>query len=87
MKEVIARINGFQREGHRPVIMIERELIRCHECRCWTWQSGGWGTCDVWDGATTRELGYCHEGRTFEEPTMEEFMQGQDLGDPEDGSL
>ena len=33
MKEVIARINGFQREGHRPVIGIERELIRCKDCK------------------------------------------------------
>lgn len=27
------------------------------------------------------------EDRIVEEPTMEEFMQGQDLGDPEDGRL
>ena len=33
MKEVIAKINGFQREGHRPVIEIERELIRCKDCK------------------------------------------------------
>lgn len=65
MKEIIARINGFQREGHQPVIKIERELIRCHDCRCWTWQSGEWGTCDVWDGATTPEYGYCHEARSL----------------------
>lgn len=33
MKEIIARINGFQRVGHRPVIEIERELIRCKGCK------------------------------------------------------
>lgn len=36
MKEIIARINGFQREGHRPVIEIERELIRCRNCKFWS---------------------------------------------------
>lgn len=33
MKEVIVRINGFQREGHQPVIEIEKELIRCKDCK------------------------------------------------------
>lgn len=33
-------------------------------------------------------LARCFQSREpFEEPTMEEFMQGQDPGDPEDGSL
>ena len=86
MKEVIAKINGFQREGHRPVIEIERELIRCKDCEHWNGDDNE-TFCSELGIFGTDQNSFCSYARNKEEPTMEEFMQGQDLGDPEDGSL
>ena len=60
MKEVIARINGFQREGHRPVIEIERELIRCKECKHWDKSRINYNehVC-YWGGYVKREDDFC----------------------------
>lgn len=35
MREIIVKVNGFQREGHEPVLQYERELIRCKDCKHW----------------------------------------------------
>lgn len=33
MREMIVKVNGFQREGHEPVLQYEGELIRCKDCK------------------------------------------------------
>lgn len=33
MREMIVKVNGFQREGHEPVFRYEGELIRCRNCK------------------------------------------------------
>lgn len=62
------------------------ELIRRKDCKHWNGDD---------DDTFCSELGifgtgpnsFCSYARKKETPTMEEFMQGQDLGDPEDGRL
>lgn len=33
MREMIVKVNGFQREGHEPVLQYAGELIRCRDCK------------------------------------------------------
>lgn len=35
MREMIVKVNGFQREGHEPVLQYAGELIRCKDCKHW----------------------------------------------------
>lgn len=86
MREMIVKVNGFQREGHEPVLQYEGELIRCKDCKHWSADDNE-TYCEELGIFGTSPNSFCSFARKKGEPTMEEFMQGQDLGDPEDGSL
>ena len=72
MKEVIAKINGFQREGHRPVIEIERELIRCKDCEHWNGDDNETFCSEVGIFGTDPNS-FCSYARRKEEHSLEEM--------------
>ena len=39
IREMIVKVNGFQREGHEPVLQYAGELIRCKDCKYYRWES------------------------------------------------
>lgn len=86
MREMIVKVNGFQREGHEPVLQYAGELIRCKDCKHWSADDNE-TYCEELGIFGTSPNSFCSFARKKEEPTMEEFMYGQNLGNPEDGSL
>ena len=62
------------------------QVIRCRDCEHWDGDDSE-TFCSELGIFGTGQNSFCSYARKKEEPTMEEFMYGQDLGDPEDGSL
>lgn len=90
MSEVIMKFNGFSREGREPVLEYKSDLVRCIDCRyLGDKKDDGLWTCGRMEGCVkTIPEGFCGWAVPKDiEPTMEEFMRGQNPGSPEDGSL
>ena len=68
------------------VIRRQPELVRCKDCKHWSADDNE-TYCEELGIFGTSPNSFCSFARKKEEPTMEEFMCGQNLGNPEDGSL
>lgn len=83
-REYIVRETAFPLGGTRQEVV--GELVRCGEC----WKRGDEDFCPmVHDNCYPPTLPddlFCADGERREEPTMEEYMYGQE-GSEEDGSL
>lgn len=66
------------------------EVVRCKDCK-WHSKLCGEGFCSNFSITGFENDDYCSYGERRDDGehghTMEEYMCGQDLGDPEDGSL
>lgn len=60
------------------------EIIRCKDCKHWMRENVSDGYCSEMNMGDCDEDFYCGYAEVL---TMEEFMDGQDMGNPEDGSL
>ena len=60
------------------------EIVRCKDCKYWMRENISDGYCSEMNIGGCDEDFYCGYAEVL---TMEEFMDGQDMGNPEDGSL
>ena len=66
MREMIVKVNGFQREGHEPVLQYAGELIRCKECKHWDCDDSE-SYCDELGIFNTDMNSYCSYAKRKEE--------------------
>lgn len=66
--------------------LVTGKLIRCKDCKHWSADDNE-TYCEELGIFGTSPNSFCSFARKKGEPTMEEFMYGQNLGNPEDGSL
>jgi hypothetical protein len=61
-----------------------QQIVRCKDCKYWMRENVSDGYCSEMNIGDCDEDFYCGYAEVL---TMEEFMDGQDMGNPEDGSL